>query len=112
MTAVSVSLPAAAHAVQMDRFLSTTLFLLALAALVGALLLLLGGFLEYLQVGRWRLETLLDAAYDLNLVRSRWFLTSELANSLRSVLKKVPLFAALLAVAPLAWWLSRRLDSR
>jgi hypothetical protein len=96
----------------MDRFLSTTLFLLALAALAGAVLLLLGGFLEYLQVGRWRQGTLLDAAYDLNLVRSRWFLTSELANSLRSVLQKVPLFAALLAFAPLAWWLSRRLGSR
>jgi hypothetical protein len=75
-------------------------------------LLLLGGFLEYLQVGRWRLESLLDAAYDLNLVSSRWFLTSEAANTVRLALRSVPIFAALLVVAPVAWWLSRALGSR
>ena len=96
----------------MDRFLSTFFFLLALAAIVGAVLLLLGGFLEYLQVGRWRLESLLDAAYDLNLVRSRWFLTSDAANMVRVALRSVPIFAALLAIAPLSWWLSRCLSSR
>ena len=112
MIAVSVGPSPPAHAVRMDRFLSTFFFLLALAALVGAALLLLGGFLEYLQEGRWRLESLLDAAYDLNLVSSRWFLTSEVASAVRLALRSVPTFAALLALAPVAWWLSRALGSR
>ena len=96
----------------MDRFFSTTLFLLALGCLAGAVLLLLGAFLEYLQVGRWQFDSLLDAAYDLRLLEAGWFLRSDLAYSLRGVLQQVPVVAAMFAVAPVAWWLSRRLSAR
>ena len=63
----------------MDRFVSISLFALAVLCLGGAGLLLLGEFVEYLQAGRWRIDSLLDSGYELNLLKSRWFLASELA---------------------------------
>lgn len=103
---------ATAHAERMDRFLSVTLFLLAMLCLTGGVLLLLADFIEYLQLGRWRLDSLLDAAYQLNLIRARWFLTSDFAGTVRILLMNVPAFAALLFITPLAWWLSQRFGCR
>ena len=96
----------------MDRFASITLFVFALACLGGAGLLLLSDFIEYLQVGRWRVETLLDSGYQWRLLRARWFLASDLGAAVRAVLQAVPTFAALLVLAPAAWWFSNRLGGR
>lgn len=96
----------------MDRTFSVLLFLLAILSLGGAGLLLLNDFIEYLQVGRWRIDSLLDAGYDLNLLRSRWFLTSELGGLIREGLRQTPAFAALLVLGPAAWWLGNRLSTR
>ncbi len=96
----------------MDRFVSIFLFFLALACLGGAALLLLGDFIEYLQVGRWRVETLLDSGYQWHLLNSRWFLASEPGAAIREVLRVVPTFIALLVLSPVAWWFSTRLGDR
>ncbi|HEY5647525.1 MAG TPA: hypothetical protein VIS76_16355 [Pseudomonadales bacterium] len=96
----------------MDRFASVFLFLLALACLGGACLLLLNDFIEYLQLGRWRVDTLLDSGYRWHLLRSRWFLASDLGAAIREVLRVIPTFLALLLVAPLAWWFSNRFGER
>lgn len=96
----------------MDRFVSVFLFVVALACLGGAALLLLGDFIEYLQLGRWRIDTLLDSGYQWHLLNSRWFLASEPGAAIREVLRLVPTFAALLTLSPIAWWLSNRLGAR
>ena len=101
-----------ADAQAMDRFVSTFLFLLALACLGGAALLLLGDFIEYLQLGRWRVDTLLDTGYEWHLLKSRWFLASGPGAAIREALRLVPTFMALLALCPVAWWLSTRLGAR
>ena len=88
----------------MDRPISTLLFLTALGCLIGAALLLLGGFIEYLQVGFWRSPTLLQAAYDSRLVDARWFLANPWSWWIHDLLDDIPAFAALLALGPAAWW--------
>ncbi len=96
----------------MDRILSVLLFVLAILSLGGAGLLLLNDYIEYLQLGRWRIDTLLDAGYDLNLLNSRWFLASEPGAWIREGLRLTPAFLALLLFGPAAWWLSNRIGSR
>jgi hypothetical protein len=96
----------------MDRFVATVLFVLAILCLGGACLLLLNDFVEYLQMGRWRIDTLLESGYELNLLKSRWFLASDLGSLVRDGLRRVPTFAALLLLAPMAWWLSNRIGGR
>jgi hypothetical protein len=96
----------------MDRTFSVMLFAIAILSLGGAGLLLLSDFLEYLQVGRWRIDSLLDAGYDLNLLNSRWFLASEVGSLVREGLRHTPAFLALLILSPAAWWLSNRIGDR
>ncbi len=96
----------------MDRFLAIALFTVALLSLAGGTLLVLNGFIEYLQLGRWRLDSLLDVGYDLRLIDSRWFLASEPGVLIRRALAFVPAFAALLALGPVAWWLANRFGAR
>lgn len=96
----------------MDRFVSITLFLVSILCLGGAGLMLLAEFIEYLQLGRWRVDSLLDSGYELNLLNARWFLASDLGSIVREALRRVPTFAALLILAPPAWWLSNRIGGR
>ena len=96
----------------MDRFVSIFLFVLALACFGGAFLLLLNDFIEYLQLGRWRVDSLLDTGYAWHLLSSRWFLASDAGSAIREVLRVIPTFAALLAVTPVAWWFSNQLGDR
>ena len=96
----------------MDRALSIALFLLALGSLGGAGLMLLNGFLEYLQVGHWSATSLLQAGYDTHLIKARWFLAHEWSWWLHDLLEAIPTYAALLVVTPVAWWLSTRFRER
>ena len=96
----------------MDRFFAVALFAIALLSLAGGVLLMLNGFIEYLQLGRWRLVSLLDVGYELRLLDSRWFLASEPGALIRRGLSVVPAFAALLVLGPCAWWLGNRFGAR
>ncbi len=96
----------------MDRAFSILLFVLAILSIGTAGLLLLSGFIEYLVAGRWRIDSLLDAGYELNLLNSRWFLASQAGGLIREGLRQTPAFVALLVVGPAAWWLSNRLGRR
>ena len=96
----------------MDRPLSTLLFLLALSSLAGAGLFLLGGFIEYLQAGGWRSPSLLELGYDSAVVRARWFLDNPWSWWIHDLLGAIPVYAALLALGPVAWWLSNLIGDR
>jgi|GEM_PF-4009256 len=96
----------------MDRALSITLFVISLACFGGAALLLINGFIEYLQAGSWHSRSLLQVSYDLSLLRARWFLANQWSWWLHDVLALIPTYAAMLVVAPAAWWLSGRFRRR
>lgn len=101
-----------AHSQKMDRTVSILLFTLAILCLGGAALLLLTEVLEYLQNGRWRIDSLLDVGYEYHLLNARWFLASDVGSFVRGLLRQIPAFAALLVIGPIAWWLSNRLGDR
>jgi hypothetical protein len=96
----------------MDRFLSIALFAAAFLSFGGASLLLLNGFIEYLQTGSWTATSLLQTGYDSYLIRARWFLANQWSWWIHDVLEVIPTYAALLGIAPVCWWLSQRLDQR
>jgi hypothetical protein len=96
----------------MDRTLSTVLFLVALGSLGGAGVILVNGFLEYLQTGGWSAASLLQIGYDTHVIRARWFLANDWSWWLHDLLEMIPSYVALLAVAPCAWWLSTRFGER
>ena len=96
----------------MDRAFSTVLFALAILAFGGAVLLLLNGFIEYLQIGSWRSTSLLQFLYDTYILRARWFLSHQWSWWIHDVLAVIPTYAALLILSPLAWWLSGRFGAR
>jgi len=92
----------------MDRLLANLLFALSLAAICGAVMLLLGGFVEYLQSDAWRSISVLQFGYDTHLIRAQWFLAHDWSWGIHDVLEAIPLYAALLGFAPVSWWLSGR----
>jgi len=96
----------------MDRLFSLVLFAAAIASFGGAVLLLLNGFIEYLQAGSWHATSLLQFGYDTMLIRARWFLANEWSWWIHDALAVVPTYLALIAVAPLCWWLSTRFGQR
>lgn len=96
----------------MDRFLSTLLFALAVLSFGGAALLLLNGFIEYLQIGSWRSTSLLQLLYDTYLLKARWFLSNQWGWWIHDGLQMIPTYAALLVICPIAWWLSGRFGAR
>jgi len=96
----------------MDRILSIALFVTAIGCFGGAVLQLLNSFIEYLQAGYWHSTTLLQFGYDTSLVRARWFLANPWSWWMHDLLASIPTYAALLATAPVAWWLSGRIESR
>jgi hypothetical protein len=72
--------------------------------LVGAItIVLLIGFTEWLQTGRWHTDSLLQAAYDARLLRARWFLSGDWAWQLHEILDQIPVLVVWLVVAPLFW---------
>lgn len=90
----------------MDRFLSVSLFILALALLCGAALLALTGFIDWLIHGRWPDQSVLRLGYDIGLIEARWFLVHDWVRPLRDVLAWLPGSLTALLLAPLCWWLS------
>ncbi|MEZ5559952.1 MAG: hypothetical protein R3E86_15575 [Pseudomonadales bacterium] len=92
--------------------MSWILYTAALACGCGAALLVLFGFIEWLQTSRWPALSLLQAAYDLRLLRARWFLANEWTWPLHDVLAQIPVSLSLLALAPLFWWVATRLAHR
>ena len=96
----------------MGRFTSIALFATALISFSSAVLLLLNGFIEYLQNGAWHSVSLLQLGYDSHLIKARWFLAHEWSWWLHDLLQFVPVHAALILLAPLAWWISISIDRR
>jgi hypothetical protein len=101
-----------ADAPVMDRLLSLGLFGIAIVSIGGAGLMLLNGFIEYLQSGSWTATSVLQFGYDTYVVRARWFLANDWSWWIHDMLGAVPLYAALLGIAPIAWWLSNRFSER
>ena len=96
----------------MGRITSIALFATALISFSSAVLLLLNGFIEYLQTGTWHSLSLLQLGYDSHLIKARWFLSYEWSWWLHDLLQFVPVYAALILLAPLAWWISLGIDRR
>lgn len=96
----------------MDRMVSTVLFAVAVLSLGGAGVLLLNGFVEYLQSGAWTATSLLELGYNTHLIRARWFLSYEWSWGIHDALAIIPIYGALLGAAPICWWLSRQLGQR
>ena len=74
--------------------------------------MLLLGFIEWLQTGRWHTTSVLQAAYDARLVRARWFLSVDWGWRLHEVLYRIPLLIVLIGLAPLSWALGLRFARR
>jgi len=96
----------------MDRAIAVALFVIAMLCFGGTVLLLLNGFVEYLQTDRWESLSLLQLGYDTHVLRARWFLANDWSWWIHDVLEKIPAYAALMAGAPLAWWLSGVIGER
>lgn len=95
-----------------DRLISLMLFGTAYLCGVAAMLILFVGFVDWLQTGRWAELSLLELGYNAQLLKARWFLEHRWSWWLHDVLQWVPVYAALLCAAPLAWvcgaWMARR----
>lgn len=104
--------PGLTDAVRMDRIVSTLLFAIAVLCLVGAGVLLLNGFIEYLQSGSWKTVSVLQLGYESHVIRARWFLRHDWSWWIHDVLEVIPTYGALLGLAPVCWWLSRLLAAR
>jgi len=78
-------------------------FSLALVLCCALAVGLLSGLIEWLQVGRWKSVSLLQAGYDINLLRARWFMTTDWGWRLHDVLESIPLYLVGLIMAPLCW---------
>lgn len=100
------------HSLAMHRTISIALFAIALGCFAGAALLLINGFVDFLQNGRWNSTSLLQISYDLSLIRARWFLANQWSWWLHDLLALIPTYLALLIAAPLCWWLSGRFAGR
>jgi hypothetical protein len=82
----------------------------SLAAGIGAVLILLSQFIEWLQGATVQRHSLLRLALDWDLVPSNWYRAPELADAAFTVLQAIPVSAALLAVSPLLWWCGKRVE--
>ena len=76
---------------------------MALTLVSIAALMLLFGFIEWLQTGRWESISVLRAGYDLHVLRASWFLRVDWGWRVHEMLDHVPLLAFLLTAAPVAW---------
>ena len=95
-----------------DRLISLLLFGTAYLCGVAAMLILFVGFVDWLQSGSWTDLTVLELGYNAHLIKARWFLEHQWSWWLHDFLQWIPVYAALLSLAPLAWlsgaWTARR----
>ena len=96
----------------MDKFIANLLFVASLVAGAVAVLLLINGFVEWLQTERWQSVSVLEFGYDTHLIKARWFIAHRWSWWLHDVLEVVPVYAALIGFVPVAWWGSDRLGNR
>jgi hypothetical protein len=95
-----------------DRIIGITFF--GIALLLGCIVVvsLISGLIEWLQSGVWQSPSLLQAAYDAQLIHSRWFLSVDWGWRVHEILDQIPLLLGTLAIAPLFWfaglWFVRR----
>ncbi|MEQ8860547.1 MAG: hypothetical protein RIC56_18045 [Pseudomonadales bacterium] len=95
----------------MDRLFAPLLRVLALSCGGIAAVLVLAGFIQFLQTERWPDQSLLRIGYDSGLLQARWFLAGDWAMTLREGLARMPTALALLLLAPPCWWLGGRLGN-
>ena len=95
-----------------DRAIAWFLFCTAYIFGIAAALILLAGFIEYLQSGHWTDVSLLEVGYDAYLIKARWFLDHRWSWWIHDVLNVIPLSVALIVSAPLLWLLATRLEQR
>ena len=96
----------------MDRFIAYLLFIAALVAGAAASLLLVVGFVDWLQTDSWHSPSVWQFGYDTYLIRAKWFLAYQWSWPVHEVLAIVPLYAALLVFAPVSFWCSSLLSKR
>ena len=95
-----------------DRIIGITFF--GIALLLGSIVVvsLISGLIEWLQSGVWHSPSLLQAAYDAQLIRARWFQSVDWGWRLHEILDQIPLLIGTVAAAPLFWcagrWFVRR----
>lgn len=95
-----------------DRITSLVFFSTALV-LGGVLgIILLAGFIEWLQTGDWHTRSVLRAAYDARLIRARWFLSVDWGWRIHEVLDHIPVLALLGALIPVSWAVGVYFDRR
>ncbi len=90
------------------RFSMYLLYTTALAAGIGCALILLDQFVTWLQTDTWPRLNLLNIAIDWHLIPRGWVRFPEIADMVFTVLRATPVSLALLAIAPLLWWLGNR----
>ena len=95
-----------------DRIAAIALFGLALGAISAALIMVLFDYIIWLQTDRWTDLSLLQALYDAQLLKARWFLQHQWSWPLHDALERVPLSLGLAAVAPPLWWLGKAIARR
>jgi hypothetical protein len=95
-----------------DRMISLTFYGLACLCGIAAVLILLVGFVDWLQTERWTNLSVLEFGYDAHLIRARWFINNRWSWWLHDLMHLIPLYVFLLALAPLSWvvgaWFGRR----
>ena len=96
----------------MDRMFAWLFYVTAYFFGVAATLILLAGFMDYLQSGHWNDMSLLELGYDSYLIKARWFLDHRWSWWIHDVLNAIPLSVALIVTAPMFWLLAARIDRR
>ncbi len=95
-----------------DRVIACFFYATAYAFGIAAALIMLGGFIDYLQTGHWSGVNLLELGYDTHVIKARWFLEHRWSWWIRDVLRVIPLSVALIVSAPLVWLIAARVEQR
>ena len=95
-----------------DRLIAWFFYATAYACGAAAGLIVLVGFIDWLQTGSWSGVNLLEICYDARVVKAHWFLEHRWGGWVRDFLRATPLSVVLLAFAPLVYVLAARIERR